>query len=91
VDLKKLLRKPPLVEMPTVGETLRNQPFSGALPVPVQGLLLDVAKEHMQLRSNVIYKEDMKPDGIWLIANGVVKVGFHLDSCPLFFYDSLKH
>lgn len=73
VDLKKLLRKPPLVEMPTVGETLRNQPFFGALPVPVQGLLLDVAKEHMQLRSNVIYKEDMKPDGIWLIANGVVK------------------
>lgn len=63
--------------MPTVEETLRNQPFFGALPVPVQGLLLDVAKENMQLRSNVLYKEDMKPDGIWLIANGVVKVVFH--------------
>ncbi|KAG0575636.1 hypothetical protein KC19_5G019200 [Ceratodon purpureus] len=73
VDLKKLLRKPPVVEMPTVEETLRNQPFFGALPAFVQGLLLDAAKEHMQLRSNVIYKEDMRPDGIWLIANGVVK------------------
>ena len=51
--------------------------------MPVQGLLLDVAKEHMQLRGSVMYKEDMKPDGIWLIANGVVKVGFTYLICIL--------
>jgi len=74
--LKKLLRNPPIVEMPTVEETMHNQPFIGALPVSVQGPLLDAAKEHMKVQGNIIYKEQAKPDGIWLIANGVVKVGF---------------
>ncbi|KAG0600449.1 hypothetical protein M758_11G035100 [Ceratodon purpureus] len=73
VDLKKLLRKPPVVEMPSVEETLQNQPFIGALPDSVQEVLLHVAKEHMRVQSTTIYKEEGKPDGIWLIANGVVK------------------
>lgn len=73
IDLKKLLRNPPIVEMPTVWETLHNQPFIGALPVSVQRPLLDVAKEFMMVQSTIIYEEDKKPDGIWLIANGVVQ------------------
>ena len=78
VDLKKLLRKPPVVEMPSAEETLQNQPFIGALPEPVQEMLLDAAKEHMKVQSSAIYGEGGKPDGIWLIANGVVKVSFHM-------------
>jgi hypothetical protein len=74
VDLKKLLRKPPLVEMPSAEETLQNQPFIGALPARVQKMLLTVAKEHMRVQGTTIYREHGKPDGIWLIANGVVKV-----------------
>jgi len=63
--------------MPSREETLLNQPFIGAMPDPVQAQLLDVAKEHMRMQSSVIYREGTKPDGIWLIANGVVKVSFH--------------
>lgn len=79
--MKKLLRKPPVVEMPLAEETLQNQPFIGALPDPVQEVLLDVAKEHMRVQGTILYREDMKASGIWLIANGVVKVSFHMIWC----------
>jgi hypothetical protein len=73
VDLKKLLRNPPLVEMPTAEETLMRQPFIGAQPASIRENLATAAKEFMKLRDSILYKEDAKPDGIWLIANGVVK------------------
>ncbi|XP_024361415.1 sodium/hydrogen exchanger 8 isoform X2 [Physcomitrium patens] len=73
IDLKKLLRDPPIVEMPSAEQTLQNQPFIGAMPTSVQKPLLDVSKEYMKLQGSVIYREDMKSDGIWLITNGVVK------------------
>lgn len=60
--------------MPTVQETLHNQPFFGALPDSVQAPLLVAAKEHMKVKGCILYEEEVKPDGIWLIANGVVKV-----------------
>jgi len=63
--------------MPSAEETLQKQPFIGAMPEPVQEILLNVANEHMRLQSSIIYREDTRPDGIWLIANGVVKVNFH--------------
>lgn len=78
IDLKKLLRDPPIVEMPSAEQTLQNQPFIGAMPTSVQKPLLDVSKEYMKLQGSVIYREDMKSDGIWLITNGVVKVTAHI-------------
>ncbi|KAJ7546491.1 hypothetical protein O6H91_08G041700 [Diphasiastrum complanatum] len=73
VDLKNLLRNPPLVKMPKGQETLISQPFLGALPDILHRHLVDTAKECMKLRDDCLYKEASKPDEIWLIANGVVK------------------
>ena len=78
VDLKKLLRNPPLVHVPEAEETLKNQPLIGALPDAVQRSLLESAKEFMKLRDSALYKEEVRPDGIWIIANGVVKVFLEL-------------
>eukprot|EP01018_Ginkgo_biloba_P018454 Gb_13802 [translate_table: standard] len=72
-DLKKLGKNPPLVEMPTVSEILDSHPLLRALPSTVRETLGNSAKMMMKLRGNVLYKEGSKPDGIWLIANGVVK------------------
>eukprot|EP01018_Ginkgo_biloba_P028675 Gb_12290 [translate_table: standard] len=72
-DLKKLLRNPPLVKMPSVGEILSSQPLLGALPSIIRDPLGNSAKEMMKMRGSLLYKEGSKPDGIWLIANGVVK------------------
>ncbi|GLJ39011.1 hypothetical protein SUGI_0795200 [Cryptomeria japonica] len=72
-DLKKLLRKPPSVQMPSVREILSSHPFLGALPSFISEPLGNAAKEFMKLRGNILYEEGSKPDGIWLIANGVVR------------------
>lgn len=74
VNLKRLLWSPPVVERSSADETLQNQPFIGALPETVQEQLLKVAKENLKFQGSTIYRKDTKVDGIWLIANGVVKV-----------------
>ncbi|KAG6544478.1 hypothetical protein Mapa_014116 [Marchantia paleacea] len=73
VDLKKLQRKPPSVEMPSAHEALNNQPFFGALPDHLKKVLQHAAKECMMFRDSPLYTEDSKAEGVWLVANGSVK------------------
>jgi hypothetical protein len=49
-------------------------PMLGALPSSVREPLVSDTKEMMKLRGLTLYKEGAKSNGIWLIANGVVKV-----------------
>lgn len=73
-DLKKFLRNPPLVKIPKVSDLISIHPLLGALPSTVRDPLEDSTKETMKLRGLTLYKEGSKPNGIWLISNGVVKV-----------------
>eukprot|EP00249_Psilotum_nudum_P020794 c27850_g1_i1 orf=499-4035(-) len=90
-DLKKLLRNPPLVKMPTADETLNNQPFLGALPDEIHKPLANGAKEFMKLRESLLYKDNSKPDGIWLIANGVVKWSNTTSACQHLLHPTFSH
>uniref|UniRef100_A0A1D1ZC97 Sodium/hydrogen exchanger 7 n=2 Tax=Anthurium amnicola TaxID=1678845 RepID=A0A1D1ZC97_9ARAE len=72
-DLKKLLRNPPLVKMPTFKDLLSIHPFLGALPSTVRSPLEGSAKQVMKIRGVLLYKEGSKPHGIWLMLNGVVE------------------
>eukprot|EP00252_Welwitschia_mirabilis_P008895 TRINITY_DN21146_c0_g1_i2.p1 TRINITY_DN21146_c0_g1~~TRINITY_DN21146_c0_g1_i2.p1 ORF type:complete len:1146 (+),score=210.80 TRINITY_DN21146_c0_g1_i2:272-3709(+) len=72
-DLKKLLRNPPLVRMPSVAEMLNDHPLIGALPSNIRQPLRSAAKEMLIMRGKPLYKESSKSEGIWLIANGVVQ------------------
>ncbi|GKU97567.1 hypothetical protein SLEP1_g10703 [Rubroshorea leprosula] len=67
-DLKKLLRNPPLVKIPKA-----VHPFLGALPPALCEQLEGSQKEITKTRGVTLYKEDSNPNGIWLIANGIVK------------------
>lgn len=70
-DLKKLLRNPPSVKVP---KTSGIHPMLGALPSSVREPLASNSKEMMKLRGLTLYKEGSKPNGIWLVSSGVVKV-----------------
>ncbi|KAG6512733.1 hypothetical protein ZIOFF_030862 [Zingiber officinale] len=72
-DLKKLLRNPPMVEMPKIGELLSSHPLLGALPSNIREPLENSTKETIKLHGVNLYKESLKPTGIWLISIGVVK------------------
>ncbi|CAI9096868.1 OLC1v1033109C1 [Oldenlandia corymbosa var. corymbosa] len=72
-DLKKLLRNPPLVKIPRIRDLINANPLLGALPSAVRDTLIGSTKETMKLRNATLYKEGSKPNGIWLISNGVVK------------------
>lgn len=72
-DLKRLLRNPPSVKIPKVGDLVRTHPFLGALPETVCDRLVGSTKEEVKLRGMTLYKEGGKANGIWLISNGVVK------------------
>ncbi|KAM0936277.1 putative cyclic nucleotide-binding domain, cation/H+ exchanger, rmlC-like jelly roll [Dioscorea sansibarensis] len=72
-DLKKLLRNPPLVKMPRIGDLMSAHPMLGALPSSVRAPLENCTKETMKFRGVALYKEGTKPNGIWLISLGVVK------------------
>nr|QOS02253.1 SOS1 [Karelinia caspia] len=72
-DLKKLVRNPPLVKIPKAHELISANPLLGALPSAVCEQIVGSTKETMKLRGVVLYKEGSKPNGIWLISNGVVK------------------
>ena len=73
-DLKKLLRNPPLVKIPKIKDMISVHPLMGALPASGREPLEGSTKELMKLRGVRLYKEGSKPNGIWLISNGVVKV-----------------
>ncbi|XVE91879.1 hypothetical protein REPUB_Repub01dG0049300 [Reevesia pubescens] len=72
-DLKKLLRNPPLVKIPKGTDMISVHPLLGALPSTVREPLEGSAEEIMKTRGMTLYKEGSKPNGIWLISNGVVK------------------
>lgn len=74
IDLKKLLRNPPLVKIPKAGDLISLTPLLGALPPTTRKILVGSTKETMKLRGSTLYMEGSKPNGIWIIANGVVKV-----------------
>ncbi|KAL7598716.1 hypothetical protein Lser_V15G22190 [Lactuca serriola] len=74
-DLKKLLRNPPLVKIPKPHDLISANPLLGALPEAVREQIVGSTKETMKLRGVALYKEGSKPNGIWLISNGVVKWG----------------
>lgn len=73
-DLKKLLRNPPMVEMPKISELLNSHPLLGALPSSIREPLENSTKGTIKLHGVNLYNEGLKPTGIWLISIGVVKV-----------------
>lgn len=73
-DLKKLLRNPPLVKIPKITEMISSHPLLGALPPTMRGPLESSTKESMKVRGATLYREGFKPNGIWLLSNGIVKV-----------------
>ncbi|PPD82712.1 hypothetical protein GOBAR_DD20350 [Gossypium barbadense] len=76
-DLKRLLRNPPLVKIPKINDIISAHPFLGALPSSVRESLECSTKEKMKTRGMTLYKEGSRPNGIWLISNGVVKNSFN--------------
>ncbi|KAG6757580.1 hypothetical protein POTOM_037898 [Populus tomentosa] len=72
-DLKRLLRNPPLVKVPKITDLINVHPLLGALPSMVRKALEGSAKEIMKPCGVPLYKEGSKPNGVWLISNGVVK------------------
>nr|AVG70998.1 SOS1 protein [Fagopyrum tataricum] len=72
-DMKRLVRNPPLVKVPKIGDMISVHPLLGALPSTSRDLLIDSTKEVMKTCGMTLYKEGSKPNGIWLICNGVVK------------------
>nr|AGW30210.1 SOS1 [Nitraria tangutorum] len=72
-DLKKLLRNPPLVKVPKIGESISVHPFMGALPSDIRQPFEGSTKEVMKLRGITLYKEGSKASGVWLVSSGVVK------------------
>ncbi|KAL9241734.1 hypothetical protein vseg_015808 [Gypsophila vaccaria] len=72
-DMKKLLRNPPTIKIPKVRDLVSTHPLLGALPVSVRDMLVGSTKEEVKVRGMTLYKEGSKPNGVWLISNGVVK------------------
>ncbi|KAK9749820.1 hypothetical protein RND81_02G152900 [Saponaria officinalis] len=72
-DMKKLLRNPPAIKVPKVRDLVGTHPLLGALPVSIRNMLVDSTKEEVKVRGMALYKEGSKPNGVWLISNGVVK------------------
>ncbi|PON63827.1 Cation/H+ exchanger, CPA1 family [Trema orientale] len=72
-DWKKLLRNPPLVKIPKIRDMISVHPFMGALLTSVCKPLESSTKEMMKLCGVTLYREGSKPNGIWLISNGMVK------------------
>ncbi|XP_057992366.1 sodium/hydrogen exchanger 8 isoform X3 [Hevea brasiliensis] len=72
-DLKRLLRNPPLVKIPKITDLISIHPLLGALPPTVREPLEGSTKGTMKPRGALLYKEGSKPNGVWLISNGIVK------------------
>lgn len=72
-DLKRLMRNPPLVKLPKIKDLISAHPLLGSLPSTARDHLVGSTKEIVKLRGVTLYKEGSRPNGIWLISNGVVK------------------
>lgn len=60
--------------MPKASDILRTHPLLGALPSAVWMPIAGSTKEIIKIRGTTLYKEGSKPNGVWLISVGVVKV-----------------
>lgn len=74
IDLKKLLRYPPLVKIPKARDIVSVNPLLGTLPPTTYETLFGSTKLIIKSRGSTIYKEGSKPNGVWIILNGVVEV-----------------
>lgn len=90
-DLKRLLRNPPLVKIPKIGDVISANPLLGALPAMVRETLAGSTKEIMKLSETILYKEGSKPAGIWLLSNGVVKWSSKNTSIKHFLHPTFTH
>nr|AGW30208.1 SOS1 [Reaumuria trigyna] len=90
-DLKKVLRNPPLVKIPKMGDMINTHPLLGALPSAAREMLVGSSKEIMKLRGVTLYKEGFKPNGIWLISSGVVKWTSNSVPSKLAFHPTFTH
>jgi hypothetical protein len=79
-DLKKLLRNPPLVKLPKARDLISRHPVFATVLSSVFAPHESSTKETMKLHGVTLYKEGSKPNGIWLISSGVVKVSTELSS-----------
>ncbi|KAJ6738729.1 SODIUM/HYDROGEN EXCHANGER 7 [Salix koriyanagi] len=70
-ELKRLLRNPPLVEVPKITNLIH--PLLEALPSMVRRALEGSAEGIIKPCGVPLYKKDSYPNGVWLISNGVVK------------------
>lgn len=72
-DLKKFLRNPPLAKISKIRDLSSTHPLLDALPSPISDSLKGSSKEVMKMRGVTLFREGVKPNGVWLIFNGVVK------------------
>ncbi|CAN0911536.1 Sodium/hydrogen exchanger 7 [Linum grandiflorum] len=72
-DLKRLMRNPPLVEMPKITAIINSHPLSGSLPSPIREQITASSPEIMKPPSVPLYEQGSNPNGVWVICNGVVK------------------
>ncbi|GKD80133.1 putative plasma membrane Na(+) /H(+) antiporter, partial [Tanacetum coccineum] len=71
--LQKLLQNPTLVKIPKPHDLISANPLLGALPSTIREQIIGSTTETMKQRGVAIYREGSKPNGVWLISNGVVK------------------
>ncbi|KAH7444411.1 hypothetical protein KP509_02G077100 [Ceratopteris richardii] len=90
-DLKRLLRNPPSVKVPSMVETLRAHPFIVSQPLEIQEALINSAKEAMKFRNNFLCNEDYRAEGIWLVANGVVQWSNRASAARHFLLPTFSH
>lgn len=72
--MKKFLRNPPLAKISKIRDLSSIHPLLDALPSPISDSLKGSSKEVMKMRGVTLFREGVKPNGVWLIFNGVVKV-----------------
>ncbi|XXG72695.1 hypothetical protein AAC387_Pa07g1736 [Persea americana] len=87
-DLKKLLKKPPLVKMPKLSEMQSVHPLLALLPSVIRESIESSTEKIMKMSKVTLYREGSKTNGIWLISSGIVKFSSkrrHIHSLPLTF------
>ncbi|RWR84945.1 sodium/hydrogen exchanger 8 [Cinnamomum micranthum f. kanehirae] len=72
-DLKKLLKKPPLVKMPKLSEMRSVHPLLASLPSVIRESIESSTEKIMKMSEVTLYREGTKTNGIWLISSGTVE------------------
>lgn len=62
------------MKFPKISDLISAHPLLGALSSNVREPFELSTKEIMRYRGVTLYKEGSRPNGVWLISNGVVKV-----------------